>query len=127
MEQLRTVKVTITFQDSELDDVALQEATENLYQQISEVDGVEQADLIAVENPPEGSRAVGGFLLGMLTAEVSPASIKALLGFLSDRLSGKTVEMQVEAPDGRKLSIKASSQAEFEFAMKQAKDFFEVA
>lgn len=126
MTELSNVTVTISFQDPELDEIGLQEDTESLCQQIAEVDGVERSDLISVETPPPGSRALGGFLIGMLTAEVNPASIKALFGFLSERLSGKEIEMTLEAPDGRKLSIKASSQAEFEFAMRQAKEFLEV-
>jgi hypothetical protein len=123
MAETSNVKVIISIQDTDLDEIRLQEETQNLCEQIIELDGVEKSDLISVETPPLGSRALGGFLIGMLTAEVNPANIKSLLGFLSDRWSGKMIEMTLETPDGRKISIKASSQAEFEFAMKQAKDF----
>jgi hypothetical protein len=123
MTQSTNARVTISFQDPELDEISLQEITQNLCHQITEVYGVEQADMIAVKSAPEGSRAIGGFLLGMLTAEVSPASIKALFSFLSDRLGGKVIEMAIETPDGKKLSIKASSKAEFDFATQQAKEF----
>jgi hypothetical protein len=117
------VKITLSLRDSNLDEDRLQEDTEALCQEIVEVDGIESADLIPVETAPSGSRALGGFILGMLTAEVNPTNIKSLFGFLMNRLADKTIEMTLEAPDGRKLSVKASSQAEFEFVMKQAKDF----
>ena len=125
MAQPTNAIVTISIQDSELDKTQLQEMTENLCQQVSEVYGVEQADMVPVESLPEGARAVGGFLLGMLTTEISQDSVKTLFTFLSDRLSGKVIEMAVEAPDGRKLNVKASSKAEFNLAMQQAKDFLE--
>ncbi|WP_293339404.1 sugar ABC transporter permease [Microcoleus sp. CAWBG58] len=119
------IKIIIVLQDQELDDANLQEFTEILCQQITEVDGVDQANLVAVETPPEGSRALGGFLLGILTAEVNPVNIKTLFIFLSDRLGGKTIKMSIEAPDGRKLNVEASSQEEFEFAVQQAKNFID--
>jgi hypothetical protein len=123
MTILSNARVIVALRDPELNDVDLQELTQNLRQQIAELDGVYQADLVAVENPPEGSKAIGGYLLGSLKAEVNPANIKSLFSFLTNRLSGKTIKMSVETPDGRKLNIEASSQIEFEFAMKQANDF----
>lgn len=115
-------QVTISLQDPDLDDEELQEAIENLQRQIVEVDGVEQANLVAVESPPEGSKALGGFLLGMLTAEVNLANIKSLFVFLGNRLAGKTIEMEVEA-NGKKLKVKASSREELMTAIEAAEKF----
>ena len=62
--------------------------------------------------------------MGMLTVEVNPANIKKLMFFLGDRLGGgKQMEMALKAPDGRELNLKASSQAEFEFAFQKAQEF----
>ena len=61
--------------------------------------------------------------MGMLTAEVNPANIKKLMTFLGDRLGGKQIEMVLKTPDGRELNLKASSQAEFEFAFQKAQEF----
>jgi hypothetical protein len=126
MTEQAIMKITVVIQDKELDDVNLQEFTESLCQQITEADGVEQANLVAVEKPPEGSRALGGFLLGMLTVEVNHTNIKSLFRFLWDRLGGKTIKMSIETPDGRKLNVEASSQEEFEFAVQQAKKFIDM-
>lgn len=123
MASSSNIQVTISLSDSSLDDGELQAYTENLRSQLQEVDGVEDADLVAVETAPPGSKALGGFLLGLLTAEVNPANIKALFGFLGERLGGKPIEMTLKAPDGRELSIKASSQAEFDFAYQKAQEF----
>lgn len=119
------VKVTISLSNTGMDDDELQTEVENLLPQIREVDGVEDADLVGVAETPEGAKAFGGFLLGILTAEVNPANIKALFKFLSDRLSGKTIKLKVEKKDGNKLEIEASSEAEFEYAMEKAKEFLE--
>jgi hypothetical protein len=117
---------TVAFQDSDTDDVLLQEFTEILCQQIVEVDGVYQANLVEVDKAPDDSRAIGGFILGLITAKVNPVNIKTLVKFLSDRLTGKTIKMSIETKDGRKLTIEASSQSEFEFAIQQAEKFSKV-
>ena len=123
MTKQANVQVTIAIQDPDLDEEELQAAVENLLPQVREVDGIERADLVAAEEVPKNSKAFGGFLLGMLTAEVNPANIKKLMVFLGDRLGGKQIEMVLKTPDGRELNLKASSQAEFEFAFQKAQEF----
>jgi hypothetical protein len=117
------VKFTITLSDPDLDEEELDEATRNLLQEMNKLDEVEQASLVKVEQAPVGSKSVAGFVLGMLQAEVSLANIKMLLGFLGDRLGGKPIEMEVEAPNGRKLKVKASSREELLAAIQAAEDF----
>jgi len=123
MKNNNNVQLTVTISDPDLDVEELQQTVERLLPQIREVDGVEAADLVISEDAPEGSKAVGGFLLGMLTAEVSPANIKKLINFLGDRLGGKQIELMVKAKDGRELSLKAGSQAEFDYAFQKAQEF----
>ena len=113
MASSSTIQVTISLSDPSLDDEELQAYMENLKPQLLQVDGVEEANLVPVEEVPQGSKALGGFLLGLLTAEVNPANIKALFGFLGERLGGKPIKMNVKASDGKELNIEASSQAEF--------------
>lgn len=116
------IKLTIALKDSDLDEEELDEITQNLLQQMRRLDEVEQADRLLDPNPPEGNKSLGGFLVGILTAEVNPANIKALMGFLSDRLGGKQIEMEVEA-NGKKLKVKASSQKELLAALEAAQQF----
>ncbi|MFB2981542.1 hypothetical protein [Microseira sp. BLCC-F43] len=123
MTSTSKVQITISLQDPSLDDDELQAEVENLLPQIKDVDGVENVDLVPVTEAPKGSKALGGFLLGMLQAEVSVANIKALFGFLSDRLGGQPIKMNVKASDGRELNIEASSQAEFDYAYQKAQEF----
>lgn len=117
------VQVTISLTELDLDDEELQAEVQNLLLQLREVDGVEDAGLIAVENAPKNTKALGGFLLGLLNAEVNAANIKTLFKFLSDRLGNKAIKMVLKAPDGRELNLEASSREEFEFAMQKAQDF----
>jgi hypothetical protein len=123
MASSSTIQVTISLSDPSLDDEELQAYMENLKPQLLQVDGVEEANLVPVEEVPQGSKALGGFLLGLLTAEVNPANIKALFGFLGERLGGKPIKMNVKASDGKELNIEASSQAEFELAYQKAQEF----
>ncbi|MFN5980934.1 MAG: hypothetical protein ACK45W_16820 [Pseudanabaena sp.] len=115
------VYVNLEVVDPSLDAEDLQGATRNLLKQVRAVDGVESADLISVTDVPEGAMAVGGFVVGLLTAEVSAANLQKLGGFLKDRIVGKTLKMSVEAY-GKKIAIEGSSQVEFEYALQKANE-----
>lgn len=64
-----------------------------------------------------GNKALGGFLIGLLLAEVSVANAQKLMGFLGDRLGGKPIELAVEA-NRKTLTMKAHSREELEAAIK---------
>lgn len=115
------VCVNLEVVDPSLDAEDLQGATRNLLKQVRAVDGVESADLVTVTDVPEGAMALGGFVVGLLTAEVSAANLQKLGGFLKDRIVGKTLKMSVEAY-GKKIAIEGSSQAEFEYALQKANE-----
>lgn len=119
------VKVTISLTELGLDDQELQAEVQNLLPQLRDVDGVEDADLVAVTDVPQGSKALGGFLLGLLNAEVNPANLKALFSFIGDRFGNKPIKMVLkESSDGsRELNLEASSREEFEFAFQKAQEF----
>lgn len=117
-----SIKVTIAFNDPDLETEEQDEEAQNLLSQLRKLDEVEEVDRVLDPNPPEGNKALGGFLAGMLTAEVSPANVKKLMSFLGDRLGGKPIELSVEA-NGKKLTVKAHSREELEAAIKAAQDF----
>jgi hypothetical protein len=115
------VKVTIAFNDPELEPEELDEQAQYFMSELKEIDEVE-VDRVLDPNPPEGNKAVGGFLVGLLMAEVNIDNAKKLMGFLGDRLGGKPIELSVEA-NGKKLTVKAHSREELEAAIKSAQDF----
>lgn len=119
---MSNIQVKITLLDERLEDGELQEITENLLQDIKQEIEVESAGLVPVEDLPKDAKPIGGFLLGMLMAEVNAANIKSLFRFLSDRLLGKTIEMEVTA-NGKTLKVKASSTVELNAALKAAQEF----
>ncbi|MBD2518550.1 hypothetical protein H6G93_26985 [Nostoc sp. FACHB-973] len=121
MSSESNVKLTIALSNPDLDPEEQERETRNLLREVRDLD-VENAELVAVTEIPEGSKALGGFLLGVLQAEVSLANFKKLLGFLGDRLGGKPIELEVEA-NGKKLKITASSQAELTAALEAAERF----
>ncbi|WP_414552716.1 sugar ABC transporter permease [Anabaena sp. CCY 0017] len=123
MVNTSNVQVTISLTELGLDDEDLQAEVQNLLPQLRDVDGVEDADLVAVEKAPKNTKALGGFLLGLLNAQVNVANIKTVFVFLSDRLGNKPIKMVLKAPDGRELDLEASSREEFEFAIQKAQDF----
>lgn len=117
-----SIKVTIAFNDPDLDTEEQEQEAQKLLNQLRELDEVEEVDRVLDPNPPEGNKALGGFLVGMLSAEVSLANVQKLMGFLGDRLGGKPIELSVEA-NGKKLTVKAHSREELEAAIKAAQDF----
>jgi len=126
MSENSITSITISFTDPDLDLEEQEEEVQKLLSQMKKLDEVEEVDRVLDPNPPVGNKALGGFLVGMLTVEVSSANVKKLLGFLSERLSGKPIKIAVKTPDGREISVEASSQAEFAFAMQKAQEFLQI-
>jgi hypothetical protein len=122
MADTSNVRVTIAFNDPELGSEELEAQAQNLLAQMRDLDEIETIDRVLDPNPPAGNKSVGAALIGILTAEVSPVNIKKLLGFLGDRLGNKPIELEVEA-NGKKLKVKASSQAELMVAIEAAQKF----
>ena len=119
MSNESTIKLAIAFNDPDLEPEERDEQAQRLLAELKQVNEVESVERMLDPNPPEGNKSLGGFLVGMLLAEVNPANGKKLLGFLGDRLGGKPIELSVEA-NGRKLTVKAHSREELEAAIKLA-------
>jgi hypothetical protein len=122
MSASSSVRLTIAFNDPDLDSEEREEQAQNLLSQMRDLDEVETVDRVLDPNPPAGNKAMGAILVGLLTAQVNKENAGRLLGFLSDRLGNKLIELEVEA-DGKKLKVKASSQAELTAAIEAAQKF----
>ncbi len=118
------IKFTIAFNDPDLDSEELEEQAQNLLTQMRDLDEIETVDRVLDPNPPAGNKAVGAILVGLLTAQVNKENAQKLLGFLGDRLGNKPIELEVES-NGKKLKVKASSQAELMAAIEVAQKFIE--
>lgn len=118
-----SVMLTIDFNTPELDAEETDEIVQNLMAQMRDLDEVEAVDRVVDPNPPAGNKAVGGFLVGLLMAEVSVANFKKLGAFLGDRIGNKPIKLKVKAPDGREMELEASSQQEFDYAYEKAQAF----
>lgn len=117
------VKLTVDFNDPELEPEERDEQARRLITELRDIDEV-TVDRILDPHPPVGNKAGGGFLVGLLTAEATITNAKKLMGFLGDRLGGKSIELTVES-NGKKLSVKASSREELDYAIKAAQDFID--
>ena len=120
-----SVKFTIAFNDSDLDSDELEAQAQSLLAQMRDLDEIEAVDRVLDPNPPVGNKSMGGILVGLLTAQVSKENALKLLSFLGERLGNKPIEMEVEA-NGKKLKVKASSQAELMMAIEAAQQFLAV-
>ncbi|NET49677.1 MAG: hypothetical protein F6K09_13345 [Merismopedia sp. SIO2A8] len=123
MTAASAVQFTVNFNDPDFDDDERDREAQNLLRQLNDLNDLDVEAKPAVDpNPPEGSKPFLGLLVGALTAEVNFENAKALMGFLGNRLAGKSIELKVEA-NGRSLEVSASSQAELEAAIDAAKEF----
>ena len=116
------VKLTINFNDPELDSEERDEQAQRLIAELKQMDELESVGHVRDPLPPEGSKSLGGMLVGLLTAEISTKNAHRMMKFLGDRLGGKAIELSVEAK-GKKLTVKAHSREELESAIKAAQKF----
>ena len=121
MTDTSNVKLTIAFNDPDLEAEEREEQAQLFMAELQQMDEVE-VDRVLDPNPPEGNKAVGAILVGLLTAQVNKENAQKVMGFLSDRLGNKAIEMEVEAT-GKKLKVKASSREELEAAIAAAQKF----
>lgn len=122
MPESSDIKFTIAFNDPDLDSEERDQQAQRFMAELRQMDEVDAVDRVLDPNPPEGNKAIGGMLVGLLTAQVSAANAQKLMEFLGDRLGGKPIELSVEA-NGKKLTVKAHSREELEAAIKAAQDF----
>ena len=122
MSENSSIRLTIAFNDPDLDSEELEEQAQNLLAQLRDLDELETVDRVLDPNPPVGNKAVGAILVGLLTAQVNKENAQRVMGFLGDRLGNKLIEIEVEAK-GKKLKVKASSQAELMAAIEAAQKF----
>ncbi|MEM9927219.1 MAG: sugar ABC transporter permease [Cyanobacteria bacterium P01_D01_bin.50] len=117
------IEIVISLEEPNLDEEELQEEVENLLPQIKEVDGVEDAGLVEVTEAPEGSKSIGGFVLGMLKTIINPASLQILFFFLRENMGNKKIKIELKARGGKTLKLEAHGEKELEMAMQLAQDF----
>ncbi|PSB18881.1 hypothetical protein C7B65_14020 [Phormidesmis priestleyi ULC007] len=122
MKSEPNIKLTFNFNDPDLTPDERDEQAQQLIAELKDVDEVETVKRVLDPNPPEGNKALGAILVGLLTAQVNAGNAKRVFEFLSDRLGGKAIELEVEA-NGKKLKVKAQSREELEVAIKAAQDF----
>lgn len=118
------VKLTIHLNDPNLDAEERDEETRKLLVQLRELDEVETAERVLDPDPPEGNKALGGFLTGMLRTEAKPANLQPLFSFLGSRPGYTPIEMEVEV-GGRKLKLKANDREELMAAWQMVQQFME--
>jgi hypothetical protein len=116
------INLTINFNDPDLDLEERDEQAQQLMAELRQMDEIESVDRVQDPNPPEGNKAIGGLLVGLLMAEINVANAQKLMGYLGDRLGGKPIELEVEA-NGKKLKVSAHSREELEAAIAAAQKF----
>jgi hypothetical protein len=122
MTPITNLKLTIEFNDPELEPEQRDEQSQFLIDELRDIDEIDAVNRVFDLSPPIDSKAGGGFLVGLLRAETNIDNAKKVFGFLHDRLGGKQIELTVEA-NGKKLSVKASSREELDYAIKAAENF----
>jgi hypothetical protein len=118
------IRLTIKFNDPASNPEEQDEQAQLLINDLKDkdIDFIDTVNRVPDSSSSDEAKSVGGFLVGLLMAEVKIDNAKKLFGYLRDRLGGKTIELTVEA-NGKKLSVKASSLEDFNIAINAAQDF----
>ncbi|MEG4857026.1 CHAT domain-containing protein [Microcoleus sp. K1-B6] len=135
---MSNVQIMISLYASGLLEEVLQAQVENLLQHVKEVEGVEEAELVPVEEVPERGASLQTFLLGILKMNVNPVNLKAVFSFLSDHFyppnclmspggeplwAAKRIELSVKV-QGREVKVETSSPSQMDMAYQKAVEFF---
>ena len=124
------VQVTITLSAPELNDEEIQDTVQNLQLEAQEVDGVQEANLIALEEVPAGAKSLGGFLLDKFKALVELKKLPNLIKTLADRLiDDQMIEFKTEKIDNagnyKKLEFKISNSEDLAKIMLEVKEYMD--
>ncbi|MGB3692222.1 MAG: hypothetical protein WA999_05815 [Spirulinaceae cyanobacterium] len=114
--------VNITLFDSQLSDEQLQEDTSNLREEIMEVEGVQEANLVPITQAPVGSKGIGDFLMGQLEASITVKGLKTLANFLGNNLYGKKIKIKAEG-NGKKLDVEINRPEDLQKIMPEIDEF----
>ncbi len=116
------IKLTIVFNDPDLDPEERDVQSQRLMAELRDMDEVETVDRVLDPNPPAGNKSLGGFVPGMLATEIKPVNFSSLFDLMGDRYAQKSVEMEIEVGD-RKMTVTATSQAELMAALPMVQQF----
>lgn len=119
---MNMLKLTINLADSTLDEETQENITNTFISELKGLDEILAIHRVSAPHLPSRSKSLGGFLVGIFTAEVTMDNAKQVLGYLGNRLSGKPIELEVEA-NGKHLKVKAHGQKELADAIQAAQNF----
>ncbi|MBD2443282.1 MAG: sugar ABC transporter permease [Dolichospermum sp.] len=123
------VEITISLAELGLEQEELQTQVRKLLPILREVDGVETADVVTVEQAPPNTKAIGGFVWELLTTKINPANIKSLVGFLAKRFGNtdKKVKIKIERNKGdlNGLELEIGDVKDLEPTLKAIQDFLD--
>lgn len=124
------VRMRVALQDPGLGDRKLHAEIEQVLPQLRKREGVQDVSLVAVKMAPEvpigmTPRNIGGFLPGVLQAEVRLPYLMQTLDFLRDRLfENRMLEITIRTSDGRGFSSRVSNAEELDFMLQEAESCF---
>jgi hypothetical protein len=131
------LKLTIQFTDPTLKAEVLNKKAQLLIDELKDIKDVDEIDVHRVIDPtpaPEGSKAIGTCLVGLLTAVITIDNAIKVLGFLIQQLlkqwdnqgkkknKGMIIEITIEV-DGEKYIVKVSSREELDYAFQAIEKF----
>ncbi|NEO55327.1 MAG: hypothetical protein F6K54_20985 [Okeania sp. SIO3B5] len=77
---------------------------------------------MSIEKAEPNAKSIGGFLIGILTAEINAKNLKALVRYLVNRRPGKTFKIKAEG-NGRKIDIEVGNLEDLKKALAEVDDF----
>lgn len=112
------IRLTIDFNDPNLESEKRDEQAQGLITELRDIEDLRSYRVVD-PNPLSNTKSINGFVAGKLQVLATAANAEKLMKFLGDRLGNKSIELTLEFDD-KKLSVKASSREELDYAIKAA-------
>ncbi len=120
----QNIALTITFNDPELTAAERNEQAVWLLEELRHNRDIEKVERVRDPNPPKGNKGLGGFLSGVVVAEIAGTCFQKVCHSLHSKLNKKTFILKVEV-NGVKMEVEASSPQDLRTCLQEAEAFFE--
>lgn len=111
-----TLELRLSVTDPQLDDEEREALTQALYRQIRESDD-ELGEVQRVQaSAAPGTKSATSALLGILTILLSGPQIRAFFNYLSERLRGREITLEMDDPQSGRIKITARSRDDMAIA-----------
>lgn len=109
-----TISIVFDFRTSDDERDVLERRTQTLLREMQGLEVIARARRVVDPEPPPGNLAGGGWLMGVLQAEVTPANAGKLCNWLQQKFGKQPIKLKVKGTYGEEYDIEVGNPDDFE-------------